>query len=168
MTLAVLSTLISSVASVGVAVSLLLQARQLRANQIQIAHASQLELMKLGLSNPSIIANLGFSVGADDADTFVKYIYLNWFVTHLSMSYDVKTVSNTHLRRLAEELFVTYDSRKWWTSVRSSYDDGATSRRQREFFAVVDGAFQRAESAGLNQSGMKPSSGPSGSSSPSS
>jgi uncharacterized protein DUF6082 len=145
MLLGVLSTLISSVALIGVAVSLFLQSRQLRANQVQIAHASQLELMKSGLDRPSLIIDLGFGLGAPDEDTFIKYIYLNWYINHLSTTFDLKTTSKLRIQRIAEDVFTADVPRKWWVVARESYRDRAVTRRQKEFFAIVDGAFQKAQ-----------------------
>jgi hypothetical protein len=143
MLLALLSTLISSIALVGVAVSLFLQARQLRANQIQIAHASHLELLKLGLDNPAAVVELGMDL--TDQEGFVNAVLLNWYMSHLSTGFDVGAVSKANLESLVKGLFTAENPRKWWTTARQSYNDNATSRRQKAFFAIVDGEFQRAD-----------------------
>jgi hypothetical protein len=144
MSIAGLSTLISSIALIGVAISLLLQARQLRANQLQIAHTSQLELMKTGLDNPSLLLDLGSGPGTEDPVTFTKYVLLNWRMTHFSMLYDLKATSNAGLRVRAEGLFTSDLARKWWGLAGPDYLALAVSRRQRKFFDIVDGAFQQA------------------------
>jgi hypothetical protein len=61
MLIAIVSTLISSVALLGVAISLFLQARQLRASQIQTARASQMELMRSALEHPDLVAETAWS-----------------------------------------------------------------------------------------------------------
>jgi hypothetical protein len=141
MSIAALSTLISSIALVGVAISLILQARQLRVNQVQIARASQVELLKLGLNNPVAASEL---VGAADPDGFARGVFLNWYVGHLLTSYETGATSKSNIERLARELFAVEASRKWWAMARQSYANDARSRRQKSFFAVVDGEFQRA------------------------
>jgi HAMP domain-containing protein len=116
--LAVVSMLLSSIALIGAAVSLALQGRQLRANQVQVAHSSQLELMKIGLENPAVIAEIGLA--------------------------GTSPLSKPHLQRLAREIFAAKPARGWWTLARESYHSDVTSRRQRVFFDVVDEEFQQA------------------------
>ena len=140
MLIAIVSTLISSVALLGVAVSLVLQARQLRANQVQTARASQVELMRTALENPTVVAE---ALGAGDCGALVRGVVLNWYLGHLSMSYDIKTLAKPHLRQLARDLFAVEGSRTWWETARLSYGDDVTSRRQRDFFALVDAEFQQ-------------------------
>jgi hypothetical protein len=140
MLIAVVSTLISSVALLGVAVSLVIQARQLRASQTQAARASQMELMRLSIEQPNLVAE---ALGAEDHDALVKDVVRNWYIGHLSTSYDLRTLTRSHLRRLVRDLFAVQESRTWWEMARSSYSDDATSKRQREFFASVDEEFER-------------------------
>jgi len=141
MVIALLSVLISSIALVGIATSLLLQARQLRASQVQASAASQVQLMKFALDNTASAMAL---IGDEDPEIFAKEVVLNWHISHLLMSYNNKTLSEAHLRRLMRGLFAAEDSRSWWARVRPSYDDDATSRRERRFFSIVDAEFQHA------------------------
>ena len=91
--IAIISTLISSVALLGVAVGLFTEARQLRANQIQTARASQIELMRLAIESQDLVAE---ALGVEDANTFVKNVVRNWYLGHLSTSYDIKTLTKPH------------------------------------------------------------------------
>jgi len=149
MLIALLSTLIASIALVGVAISLLLQARQLRTNQLQATYTAQVELIKLGLDNPSLSAGLA---GFTDTEDFVKEVSLNWHISYLAVSYEIKTMSEPNLRRMLGDLFASEDSRMWWARVGYTYDDGATSRRGKNFFAIVNEEVRQAsltsESAG--------------------
>lgn len=140
MFIAILSTLISSIALVGVVISLLLQARQLRANQIQVTRASQVELLKFYFDNPAMAAEL---VGANDSKEFTKDIVTNWYVTHLALSYENRAVSKSRLQNIASDLFKSEASRGWWASMGHTYYDGATSRREKEFFAIFEAEYQR-------------------------
>lgn len=84
MLIAELSTLISSIALIGVAVSLYLQGRQLRASQIQITAAGQIELMRLALDYPVAAAPL---IGGQVSELASQYVALNWQFTHLRTTY---------------------------------------------------------------------------------
>lgn len=140
MLLATLSTLISSIALIGVAVSLLLQARQLRSGQVQSTADSQRELMKFALEYPAIVGQLA---GAKNLDDFTKQIALNWHMSHLETCYLNNTVAEKQLRRLVALIFSNEFARAWWKAYGISYDDSATSRRERDFFAIVNAEFKR-------------------------
>src|SRR5262245_10165894 len=124
MTIAILSTLISSIALIGVVVSLLLQARQLRTNQIQVTRAAQQELIRFSLENPDLATEV---LGLTDPETYIKQVYLNWYFSYLSMTYGISTMSKPNLRLLLVEPFSTEVSREWWTMARQSYHDWAIS-----------------------------------------
>jgi len=54
MLLSLIATVISSVALVGVAIGLLIQARQLQASQLQAARSLHVDFIKLAMEDPSI------------------------------------------------------------------------------------------------------------------
>jgi hypothetical protein len=129
MLIATISILISSIALVGVAISLILQARQLRASQLQAHNNAQLELIKLAVANPAIAGELS---GATDLDAFLKRVYLNWHFSFLSMSYQIKTISDPALREVVKRIFTGEFARAWWTYAGPAYRVGATTRRRRD------------------------------------
>jgi hypothetical protein len=144
MSIADLSTLISSIALVGVALSLYLQGGQLRSSQTQATTAAHIELMKFGLQYPTIAGDL---VGVQNSDEFVRGVALNWHFSFLQASYSNKTITDKHLRHIVGLLFSTDFARNWWTMVGHSYSDAATSRRDKRFFAIVNEEFQRTKLA---------------------
>jgi hypothetical protein len=121
-----------------------LQARQLRSAQIQSTAASQIELIKFGLDYPAIAGEL---IGVDNPNDFTKEVALNWHMSHLETSYLNRTVSEKHLRNTVALLFSTDFARGWWEREGESYDDAATSRREREFYAIVNAEFERSKLA---------------------
>lgn len=139
--LAIISTLISSIALLGVVVSLLLQARQLRVSQLQASRAAQLELVKMAMDNPKMAGSL---YGYNDPETYSRWVYLNWLLRYYELSYQMRDMTKASLKREAEALFKTEDSRNWWLMARGAYEVAATTRRAREFFVMVDVEFQRA------------------------
>lgn len=144
MLIAVLSTLISSIALVGVAVSLLLQARQLRVNQMQVARASQVELIKFCFDNPAMAAEFE---GAEDTKEYVRNVYTNLYVAHLSICYENRFIPKSRLQIIASDIFKSEATRKWWVDAGPTYYDGAASRRTKEFFAILQREFQQINGA---------------------
>ena len=140
MIIAVISTLISSIALVAVAASLLLQARQLRTSQVQVTRTAQQELIKFSLENPNVVAGV---LGITNPKAYANDAYLNWYVSYLSMSFDIKTMSKSNLRFLLRESIAIENSRRWWAVAGSSYHDWAISRRDKEFVSILEEEFRR-------------------------
>ena len=153
MTIAIISILISSIALVAVAVSLLLQARQLRASQIQTSRAAQVELIKLAFDNRELVSE----IYGDKSEDYLKGAYINWFVKYLELSYSMKVISEDSTRLQITRLFTADYPYEWWARVRDVYDVEATTKPERRFLAITDEAFrlatQRRQSGG---SSIKP------------
>lgn len=139
MVIALISTLISSIALVAVAISLLLQGRQLRISQLEASRVAQSALIQMGLANPSLAAGVfGFS----DGEWLAKAALANWQVKTWEMSYLIKAMSAKSVKVQAGELFASDFPREWWSRVRELYGFDATTKREREFFAIVDTEFE--------------------------
>ena len=142
MTIAVISTLISSIALSGVAASLLLQARQLRASQLQAARAAQFDFIKIQFDKPELAS-------AVFGDQFRAEVSLmNWYVKYMELSYLLKTISKESMILQAKLLFSGNYSREWWNLARDVYKAEAAGRLEREFFAILDAAYEKAVQGG--------------------
>jgi hypothetical protein len=137
MLLSLLSTLISSIALVGVAISLYLQGRQLRSAQVQSTAASHIELLKFAIEHPTLAGELA---GNDDPDDLAKQVALNWHISYLQMAYSNKSITDQYLRSLAKYLLSTNYARSWWAGPGQSYGNAAT-RSDRRFFAIFNEEF---------------------------
>lgn len=140
MFLALISTFISSIALLGVAVSLLLQSRQLRTSQLEASRAAQSALIQMGLANPKLTAEV---FGSSDRDWLAKAGLVNWQVKFWEMSYLTKAMSAKSVHVQAAELFASEFPRDWWSRSRELYKVDATTRREREFFTIIDSEFER-------------------------
>ena len=141
--IAVLSIIISSVALLGVAYSLILQALQLRANQLQVSRATQLELVKLVIDNPELVSD---SIDQSDPELTARAgSLLNYRIKQLELSYSVKAVSSASVRLQARLLFKDNHPVQWWAGAREVYAAEAATRRERQFFALVDQEYEHAK-----------------------
>ena len=140
--IAVISALISSIALVGVAISLLLQARQVKISRLQAVRAAQLELMKMALDNPAMAAD---ALGISDPDLYVKQVFLNWHIMYLQLGFEVDVFSPGVIQQTAAGLFEGRAAREWWEWNRRSYGTSPMPRRVKQFFEIVDEEFQRHE-----------------------
>jgi Family of unknown function (DUF6082) len=139
MVIAIISTLISSIALVGVAASLLLQARQLRASQVQASRVAQIELIKMAIDNRELISD----IFGDEPGSYLKARYVNWFFKYLELGYSMKIISEKSVQVQAMMLFDTDYPYKWWIRAREVWEIEASTKRDRNFFKIVDNAFQR-------------------------
>jgi|SRR5579875_475258 len=140
MIIALISTLISSIALAGVAISLLLQARQLRTSQLQAARGLQAELIKLGFDNPDLISD---TLAVQDINNYLRGSFVNWCLKSLELGYLTGIYSPESIQVQVTILFGAEFPRDWWGGARDVYRLEATAKREREFFEIVDQTFKR-------------------------
>jgi hypothetical protein len=140
LTLSVIATITSSVALIGVAIGLIFQGRQLKANQLQVVREMHLELSKMGIENPSLIA----SVYGDEIDLedIPKANLINLTLKYLEAGYQLGEISKESVRLQAGRLFSSEYSRNWWALLaRNVYKIEARTKSEKEFFEIVDISF---------------------------
>lgn len=142
-TIAVISELISSIALVGVVITLLLESRQLRTSQIQASRTLNGEIIRLAMDYPAIASVMGLGISSDD---YPKYAFLGLLVDSWEIGYSLKTMPAKAVRGQAQTLFNSDYARTWWVVARKAWNDAATTKAEKEFFALVDGEFGAATS----------------------
>jgi Family of unknown function (DUF6082) len=138
--LSVIATIISSVALIGIAVGLLLQNRQLRTNKIQVMREMHLELMRIGMENPALSASVYEDTNAAD---FPKSSLLNLILKFWQTGYTLKTITKASVTLQTTRLFGSeYARTSWGKWLQDIYRTEAGTKSEREFFALVDTAYQ--------------------------
>jgi hypothetical protein len=141
MLISVIATLISSIALVGVAVGLILQARQLRISQIQAVRSLNLELIKVAIDNPTLMPTAtGMRIDPSERD---RAAFLNLQMTQMYVGYSLKVMPKGSIIYSAQRIFETEFARAWWEFARKSYEVSSRTKREREFVTLVDAEFQR-------------------------
>ena len=99
--------------------------------------------------------------------SYLKDVFINWFIKYLELSYSVKVISAKSVRIQAIRLFTVDYPYEWWARAREVYDVEATTKRERQFFAIIDETFRqvtcRSQSGGssvANSSPPTPSTNP--------
>ena len=153
-TLSIIATIISSIALLGVALGLILQSRQVEANQLQVMREMHLELIKVGIDNPALASSVTTDISEED---YSRAGLLNLWVKYLQTGYSLKTISKASVALHAARMFKSEYSRDWWgTHARASYRTEAWRKSEKEFFEIVDAKFQD-EIRKLESSGSSPS-----------
>jgi Family of unknown function (DUF6082) len=142
-TIAIISTLISSIALAAVAVSLLLQARQLRVTQLQSARSAQFDFIRMQFDRPELTT----AVFGDQLS--LESVLANWYMKYLELSYLLKAASKESILLQAELLFNGNYFREWWERAREIYRSEAGGKSEREFWAIIDKAFRDAKQRDL-------------------
>jgi hypothetical protein len=153
--IAVISTLISSIALVGVMIGLLMQQRQLRISRLQAMRATHVELIRMGMDHPELWADPTDSL-APDTESVRRWGLLNWQIQHLKFGYTIGSTTEAEIRNQCSQLFKVASRREWWALTRNDYLIGATSRRARRFFAAVDDEHRCASLRSTNHAGNAP------------
>src|SRR5690348_17169305 len=130
MLLSLIATIISSVALVGVATGLLIQARQLRTSQLQAARSLHVDFIKLTMENPSIGSAMESDFSPEEAP---KAAYLNFYFMFLQTSYSLRAVSKDSISFQAGRFFSSEYPRVWWAHARDAYRLEAGTKREKEF-----------------------------------
>jgi hypothetical protein len=82
--------------------------------------------------------------------------FLNYRLKQLELSFSVKAISPASVRLQANLMFSEGYPLQWWETVREVYATESTTRREHEFFAIVDGEYTRIK-ARLNSSASQES-----------
>jgi hypothetical protein len=107
-------------------------------SRLQASRAAQAELIRLGIENPAIVSAV---LGRGDPDDYIRAVYMNWFVKSIELSYSLKAISAESVRVQASRLFEASYPRAWWNDTREVYRAEAMTRRERDFFVIVESSF---------------------------
>ncbi|MEH1125250.1 DUF6082 family protein [Micromonospora sp. CPCC 206061] len=136
------SAVLSGLAVVGVAISLIVQSRQLRVGQIQAMRVMQLELMRLLLEDPMLATISPTSLGVS-REQWRREIYLNLLFKYLEMGYATKYVPEGSLREHIRDQFQVEGARVFWGRARPLWASNRSNNARRRFFDIVEAEYAR-------------------------
>jgi len=103
------------------------------------------------VSKPDLASSLQPNFNQDD---YPKAIFLNLFMKYIEMSYSLGAISRESVRIEAIQRFKIEFARTWWGTVRHIYREEAATKREKEFFDLVDLEFQAAMPSSKSGSGL--------------
>lgn len=106
--LSIVATIISSIALIAVAMSLVLQNRQLRANQIQAVRKMHLEVMKMVFDNPALASSV---YQTPHLENLPLTVLLNLHMSFWETSYSLDAIDKFGLTSQARWFFSSEDAR---------------------------------------------------------
>lgn len=102
----------------------------------------QLEIARMAIDNPKLrprSANL-----SDPEQTAAIGSWLNLRLKQLELSYSVKAITSQSVRLQARIMFAEGYPVEWWRDVREIYEGEAATRREQQFFVIVDDEHEHA------------------------
>ncbi|WP_345630677.1 DUF6082 family protein [Rugosimonospora acidiphila] len=144
-----ISAVLSALALGAVAVSVAIQARQAKADQIQAVRGFHLDLVRMQLDDlPTYLPCWG-PLDLPSPTSQRRHIYTNLVFSYGSMGYNVGEISEPWLRDMLGGMFQGESARRYWLMARTAWIASAgTNRRGRRFVGIVDDEYRRAEEAG--------------------
>ncbi|MFG2491512.1 DUF6082 family protein [Streptomyces caniferus] len=144
-TYASISAILSALAVIGVAYSLVLQARQARLEQIQTMRTFQRDLLLMAMEDESLRSCWGPMHGLQ-GDAWRQHTYTRMIMAYLWMGAETGGIPGASIRANAEEILKSEAGREYWQRTRDRWGLDARSARERKFVKIFDEEFQRISS----------------------
>jgi Family of unknown function (DUF6082) len=138
------SAILAMLALGGVALSLLFQARQSRAQRVQAARHYHFELYRMTLENPELYLPLWDAPDLPPTREGQRYGFTNLIFNYAWMSYELRVVSEPDLRRFFAGILRGPVGSSYWSRARDSWPRYALGRRGRAFVQIIDDEYRRA------------------------
>jgi hypothetical protein len=153
------SAILSALALGGIAISLFVQARQTRAQQLQTVRAFQLELLQMTPDNPQVyLPCWGATIDAPNLDIQRQNIFVNLIMVYQQMGYEIGVISEGSIRgEVLAQVFRGEAGRRHWAGARYYWGQGwSGGRRGRRFFRIVDDEYRKVIATGSSTSSPAP------------
>jgi Family of unknown function (DUF6082) len=144
-TFGAVSALLSSLALVGVVISLLYQARDSRTAHEEASRKFQHDLLKMELDDPSLMNAFGAPYGLSIPNDFIRqFLFIQMWVSYLSGNYAIGESSEANIRQFAaNELFRSTAGRSYWKAA-GQLQLGLSKGRRNRFFRLLDDEYEKA------------------------
>ena len=143
------SAIVSALALAGVAVSLIVQNRQARADQVQGIRSYYLELVRLELDDMALFQPVWGTTDIADPHEQKRHVYADLMMNYAWMGFEIGTIRESLLRDMLAGMFTGEAGRHYWSRAHTSWIAGSSgSRVGRRFLAIVGEEHARAVTSG--------------------
>jgi hypothetical protein len=143
------SAIVSALALAGVAVSLIVQNRQARAEQVQGIRSYYLELVRLELDDMALFQPVWGDTDIVDPDQQKRHVYADLMMNYAWMGFEIGTIRESLLRDMLAGMFTGEAGRHYWSRAHTSWIASSSgSRVGRRFLAIVGDEHARAVASG--------------------
>ncbi|WP_201776555.1 DUF6082 family protein [Allosalinactinospora lopnorensis] len=141
------SALIAVLALVGVAVTLVFQARETRRAIEETRRQAMSELLRMAMDDPDLDECWGPVPDGEDPKTRKQQLYTNMIISQWASAFEIGALPEERLRAVAREMFQGAVGYAYWTRARDMSSMTEGTRRERRFVAILDEEYQKAEPA---------------------
>ncbi|WP_345555547.1 DUF6082 family protein [Streptomonospora halophila] len=138
------SALISVLALVGVAVTLVFQARETRHSVEESRRQAMGELLQMAMDDPDLDECWGPVPADEDPKARKQQLYTNMIVTQWGTAFRAGAMPERRLRANAAEMFRGPVGRAYWAAARESRLRTTGRRLDRRFNEILDEEYQKA------------------------
>jgi hypothetical protein len=142
------AALLSVLALVGIAASLLVQINEAKIAREQTSRAMHYELLRMALDDPLYRECWGQTRSVEDEAEIRQHIYTNLIVSYWQSRYELRTFNEAHVRAGAADLFSGTPGRRFWSRTRETRFKTSQTRRARHFHRILDNEYHRAVATG--------------------
>ena len=136
------SAVLSVLAVIGVAVTLVMQEREARAARLHAIRDNHNHLIEMAMRDPELNKVWGPGGLADPFVTQRQSMYANMIVSQWQMSYETRSLAEPHLRFLAREFFAGTIGREFRARAREDRLSTSENRRIHRFHRILDEEYQ--------------------------
>ncbi|MFI1168228.1 DUF6082 family protein [Streptomyces sp. NPDC020801] len=148
-TYASISAILSALAVIGVAYSLVLQAKQARLEQFQTMRTFQRDLLLMAMEDESLRSCWGPMHGLQ-GNAWRQHTYSRLIMAYLWMGAETGGIPFVSIRANAREILQSETGREYWQRTRDRWNLDAHSVRERQFVKIFDEEFQRTHDSSSN------------------
>ncbi|MGW4420880.1 DUF6082 family protein [Streptosporangium sp. NPDC004631] len=135
------SAVLAVFALMGVTASLILQARENKANREQTLRALHGDLMRMAMEDPVYRACWGAFFTSENPDRQRAHMYVNMIVNHWLMMWELRAITEAHLRAVSAVVLSGPVGWRFWTDTRKRRTLSAGTRRERRFNHILDEVY---------------------------
>lgn len=142
------SALLTGLALIGVAGSIILQARAVNVSREQSSREHHAHLIEMSLKDPVYQRAWGQDPSRFPPDALRQRGYLNLIVSHWQRDYRFNGYAENALRINLARLFRGEAARLWWADTGDYRRASAQDRRDKRFCRIVEEEYRKAVSSG--------------------
>ncbi|WP_285758162.1 DUF6082 family protein [Nocardiopsis ansamitocini] len=137
------SALIAVLALVGVALTLVYQARETQRAMEETRRQAVSDLLRMAMDDPDLDECWGPLPEPDDPKTRKQRLYTNMIVSQWETAYGLGTLPERRLRAVSAEMFQGRVGRAYWADAREARLTTAGNRAQHRFSRILDEEYRR-------------------------
>lgn len=134
--------MLSVFAIIGVTVTLIYQAREVKVAREEARRNAIGDLLKMAMADPDFNECWGPTGLEESFKDQRQHMYVNMILSQWQMSYETGALGEKRLRVVAEEMFLGRVGRKFWQDAREIRLATSENKRANRFHEVLDEAYQ--------------------------